>query len=98
MELTPSQSTVLDVLRDALANAQLARAVYCSEWLGYLPFGAYGWIEVDGADVSARFPSGWGQGDLEALVQAGLLRRESEWHNPGDEFESRIVYALIEGK
>ena len=49
--------------------------VYCSEWLGYLPYGAYQWIEAAGRDVSAGMPAGWTLDDLLVLEREGFLER-----------------------
>jgi hypothetical protein len=62
-----------DVLLSALRAAAGDRDfVVVSEWLGYLPFGQYVWIEVDGVEVSAGWPP-WDSGAIEALVTAGRL-------------------------
>lgn len=70
------------------------RFTYRSEWLGYLPFGQYAWFEVHGEDFTREFPDGWGKSDVDALERAGCLRRVSQWHNPQDKDEVKVVYEL----
>ena len=66
---------------------------YVSEWLGYLPFGAYHWIEI-GEDHSAERALGteWGSRDLDALESAGWLELVS--HEERDEFDSTTIYRI----
>jgi hypothetical protein len=70
------------------------RIVYCSEWLGYLPFGLYHWVNADGQDISLTFPWGWCRTDFEALEKVGALARIDEWRNPSDEDETKITYEV----
>lgn len=94
MEISPSQQEVLVQLQTAIESMACREFVYCSEWLGYFPFGAYQWVEIDGADISTNFPNGWLGSDLTALEQAGYLRLLSTWQNPKDEHHKKITYAL----
>jgi hypothetical protein len=81
-------------MHDLLAAAGANQAVYTSEWLGYLPFGLYHWVECNHATVSDQFPADWTQADLVALERCGFLARVSEWQDPDDEFHSRITYRV----
>jgi hypothetical protein len=65
-----------------------------SEWLGYLPFGVYHWIEHLGRDLSSDLPGGWTLEDLLALEQAGFLHRLDASQNPEDEFDRQIRYRV----
>jgi len=94
MELTPLQSVLLDRLRSAVKGNSSRRVVYCTEYLGYLPFGFYHWVEADGQDVSLSFPDEWRRTDLEALEKAGLLVKMEEWENPHDQLETKITYEV----
>jgi hypothetical protein len=94
MDLTDLQTALLSRLRSAVEANPNRRVVYCTEWLGELPFGLYHWVEVDGEVISTRFPSGWQQSDLDALDRARLLTRVAEWQNPADEFDTTITYEV----
>ena len=78
----------LDALR--LAAGPAATFVAVSEYLGYLPYGQYIHIEVDGIDISTQLPSLWDGGDLKALADTGAIERIAhEQLNPDD---SRTTY------
>src|SRR3954463_1625298 len=94
MELTASQADLLRYLRLATQTERGLRVVYCSEWLGYLPFGLYHWIEADGQDISTALPLGWSGEDLKALETVGLLLKVDEWRKPTDELETKTTYEV----
>lgn len=94
MELTELQTELLKLLQAAVEAKQNSHVVYCTEWLGELPFGVYQWVEVDGKDISRSFPSGWSRADLDVLQNAGLVEKVDEWQNPDDEFETKITYEV----
>jgi hypothetical protein len=94
MELTASQADLLRCLRLATQAERGLRVVYCTEWLGYLPFGLYHWIEADGQDISTALPLGWSGEDLKALETVGLLLKVDERRNPSDELETKITYEV----
>ncbi|QDT40156.1 hypothetical protein Pan241w_02120 [Gimesia alba] len=94
MELTYTQLKIVEQLLSALAGEPSREFTYVTEWLGYLPFGQYHWIEVAGQDLSTTFPTEWQFSDLEALERAGHLCRVSEWQNPNDELHRRIIYEI----
>jgi hypothetical protein len=52
------------------------------------------WVEVQGRAALEPLPDGWGQADLEALADAGLLVRVGEWCDPTDEHNKRITYEV----
>lgn len=100
MPLTPPQREIVRLLTDAWRAAGAgARIVYQTEWLGWLPFGQYQWVDVERADgkdeVSLRFPGGWVMADVIALERAGLLRRVSEEHEDASDMD-RIVFEMTE--
>lgn len=100
MALTGLQREMARLLADAWAAAGPgARIVYQSEYLGWLPYGQYQWVDVEGArgkdDASRRFPSGWEMEDVLALEGAGVLRRVEETREEADNLH-RIVYAMAE--
>ena len=49
---------------------------WITEYLGYLPFGQYQWIEINDKDMSTKFE--WDKKDLEKLTELGLLVKISE--------------------
>lgn len=98
MDLTALQSELLGRLRSAVEGRPSRRVVYCTEWLGYLPFGQYQWVECDGHDISPTFPAewrlDWSRTDLDALAEVGLLRKVDEWRNPDDECDMKVTYEI----
>lgn len=84
---------ILEALRVACAGGD-GRFVYASEWLGYLPFGQYHWVDAgEVRGVESGFPPEWTRADLEALVARGLVRELSREAGP-DEGELHIVFEL----
>ena len=49
---------------------------YITEWLGYLPYGQYQWIEVNKKEISMQ--TGWNKKDLNKLMDLGLIKEISE--------------------
>jgi hypothetical protein len=95
MNLTPTQAALLACLRSAVAGEQSRRVVYCTEYLGYLPFGLYHWFAVSGKVIdSSVLPPDFSRSDLDALETAGLLRIIGRLANAEDEWESRTTYEL----
>lgn len=83
----------LECIRRHLA-AMGGEFIYASEWLGYLPYGAYHWLEVDGRDVTGGMPDGWQLEDLFRLEREGVLERLDEERDPKDEHGRRIRYRV----
>jgi len=98
MELTPLQTDLFRRLRSAIETTSTYRVIYCSEWLGYLPYGVYHWVEVDNQDISASLPPDWSHQDLEALEKAGLLTTIEADQNPEDAYETTITYEVMRTK
>jgi len=94
MDLTGLQTDLLRCLRVAVEAKPHRRIVYCSEWLGYLPYGVYCWVEADSQEISKTFPADWQQADLEALAKAGLLAKIDAWQNPEDEYDTKVTYEV----
>jgi hypothetical protein len=95
IRLQADEAHILQKIRAALASCPDAEIVYRSEWLGYLPFGLYHWVEVPrGNDISRDFPTGWTLGHLEGLESAGHLRRVTSRQDPEDADNLEIVFAL----
>jgi len=94
MDLTALQTDLFRCLRLAVEGKRDRRVVYCSEWLGYLPFGLYHWVDADGHDISRTFPLEWCRQDFEALEKAKLLAKIDEWKNPNDECETKVTYEV----
>ena len=95
--MTPLQQELARRLQRTAADTGGRRIVYRTEYLGYLPFGQYHWITVGGEDVSLACPDGWEWRDLEALADAGLLIRVSQWVNPQDDCEMESQYDVPAG-
>ena len=76
-----------DVIENAVKSAKCFEIEYKSEWLGFLPFGVYHWVECLGYDFSNEFPSEWTAADLHALEKSGFLEKVFEHVSPTDEFD-----------
>jgi hypothetical protein len=95
MNLTPTQAALLACLRSAEAGERTRRVVYCTEYLGYLPFRLYHWFIVNGEHIdSSALPPIFSRDDLDALEAAGLLCMVSRLANAENELESRTTYEL----
>ena len=94
MELTELQIELLRCLSMAVEGKPTRRVVYCSEWLGYLPYGLYHWVEVEGQDISSSLPLDWSRSDLEALKKTGFLTILNVWRNADDELEECVTYQV----
>jgi hypothetical protein len=93
--LTKQQKEILQVLLAASWKfGSDGSFTYQTEWLGWLPYGQYHWVNVQGKSVSNQFPSGWNLSDLDALVAVGLAERVSERTYGEDETDSEVIYRL----
>ena len=96
MILSELQTELLRRLRSAAAYRVDRTITYRSEWLGYLPYGAYHWITIGKSDVTPGLPRNWQLSDLRVLEAAGVLRKVHEWQNPDEEHELTVSYELSE--
>lgn len=96
MDLTPLQMDLLRRLRSAVSSKPKREILYCTEWLGYLPYGLYHWMSADGQDCA--LPLDWSRTDLMALEEAGFLVKTAEWRNPDDELETKNTYQVTCGE
>lgn len=87
------QQAVKEKIETAVKAAGCTEVVYRSEWLGYLPFGMYHWIECGGSDIQ-DLPFEFGRDDLTALEQSGFLEKTKEHTNPKDEFDRSTWYRV----
>lgn len=93
--LTEQQKEILQILLAATERlGSDGSFTYQTEWLGFLPFGQYHWVDVEGERVSNQFPSGWGLSDLDALVAFGLAEKVAERTYGDDETDSEVSYRL----
>lgn len=92
--MTKTQALIRQKIEAAVNSAQCHVIEYQSEWLGYLPFGVYHWVECAGKEISHNFPSGWTELDLLALEATGFLEKMEECENPADEFERLRRYRV----
>jgi hypothetical protein len=89
--MTPLQEELARTLRRAAAKRNGQRIVYRTEYLGYLPFGQYHSVRVAGEDVSLACPDGWEWRDLEALADAGIMTRVSQWDDCEQEWQYDVA-------
>ena len=94
MPLTATQAVLLQGLRALVSAGQSRRVVYCSEYLGYLPFGLYHWVMTDGRDITSELPTEFTSADVDALEREGMLHRVEEWTNPEDELEKKVIFEV----
>ncbi len=66
---------------------------YCTEYLGYLPFGMYHWICVNGRDI-ANLPFEFSRDDLDRLEAENLFRKTRYWVDPTDELHTKTTYEI----
>jgi hypothetical protein len=85
-------------VRAHLATVAPCEVTYHSAWLGYLPYGAYHWLEVDRVDVTAGMPADWQREDLFALERAGFLDKIDEQRDPAEPHDVRIVFRVNAGR
>ncbi len=87
MSLSDKHRTMLRLLAGYCAQHDTFDVV--SEWLGYLPFGVYVWVE------GVEFPEPWDSADIDLLVSEGYLERISYEVYDEDGFDSRGRYRLV---
>lgn len=91
MDLSKHQEELLFSLKMAVKRHCTNEVVYKSEWLGYLPYGQYCWLEVDGEGIELSSPDTLDD-DLSALIKLGVLQLIKEVQ-VGDE-GGHIYYEL----
>jgi hypothetical protein len=83
---------------EASKTLQSDQIVCVSEYLGFLPFGVYHWLECAGENISDNFPTDWQKADLAALEGLGCLVVLETWQNPDDQFDTRTTYKVCPEK
>lgn len=94
MTLTDRQNFIRARIFEEINSSSAEEIVFCSEWLGYLPFGVYQWIECDQQDISRDFPPGWEGEDLAVLENCGFLEKIGDWQDPQDDFNRKITFKV----
>jgi hypothetical protein len=94
MTIAERLERIREHLGTAVAGSERREVVYQTEWLGYLPYGAYQWIEAEERDVTSGMPPDWELGDLLALEREGFLERLEEWRDPEDPQTLRRTYRV----
>ena len=80
-------------LTEILKSENTDELVYKTEWLGYLPYGQYHWLEVKGEDISLTLCD-WTREDLIKLEDEGFLLELSQKVNPEKPEDRVITYRL----
>jgi hypothetical protein len=94
--MSPTQLAILEALQNAAQKAGLSSFALVSEYLGYLPFGVYMWVEIgNDSNVDREFPSGWNREDIEALVHHGHALHVRRQVFDAQGFDSREDYELL---
>lgn len=95
MSLDTLQLELRDFIAASAKRLNCTEIIYCTEYLGYLPYGMYHWIDFDGStDVMNRFPKEWSQSDLKALEQVGFLELLGYYENDHDSSETKTAYRV----
>jgi hypothetical protein len=93
--LTEQQKEIYQVLLAASKRlGSDGSFTYLTEWLGWLPYGQYNGVYVQGERVSDLFPDNWGLPDLDALVVVGLAERLGERTYGKGETDKEVSYRL----
>ena len=91
MELKKYQDELLFTLRMAAKRKYTNEIIYKSEWLGFLPYGQYHWIEIGGEELKPISPDSL-KDDLSILCKLGLLIKVREIQNNKE--DTHIYYEL----
>ena len=95
--LTRDQKALQASIATAVRTSRGREIVFTSEWLGYLPFGCYCWLEHrndEGVMQDIDLPFGTGESDLKVLERRGFLEKIGERRNPVDTFDYRLTYRV----
>jgi hypothetical protein len=96
MALTEVQNEIYKQIVLNVRSTQRHQIIYISEWLGWLPYGVYHWVnDCNEKDITRNFPKDWSSTDIYALESEGLLIKIDEWKNPKDDFDHKITYDVI---
>ena len=94
-KMTTIQQYFLEAIANKVAQQGTNEFIYCSDYLGYLPYGQYHWITCGAEDISAELPSGFSSNDLKELEKLGKIKLLEKWVNSKDELVSKTAYKLI---
>jgi hypothetical protein len=89
------QEAIKNKILAAVATSDSDEITYRSEWLGYMPFPVFRWIEHQGKDFSGDFPGDWTLEDLASLERGGFLEMLEAYENPEDTFDRDIRYRVL---
>lgn len=92
------QEAIKHKIRAAVATSDSDEITYRSEWLGYMPFPVFRWVEHQGKDFSGDFPADWTLEDLASLERAGFLEMLETYENPEDTFDRAVRYRVLIGR
>lgn len=88
------QKMIKNTISAMVTGSDSHEITYQSEWLGYLPFPVYHWVEHQGETFSSDFPADWTLEDLTSLEQSGFLEKLEAYENPEDSFDRHIRYRV----
>ena len=95
MTMTLQQQKLLKIIQDEVSQSNTDKVYYRSEWLGWLPFGVYHWLQV--GDKELKLDSVGTNNlleDLKRLVTEKYLTQIAYFQDENDEFELHIDYKL----
>ncbi|MCC9606010.1 hypothetical protein LOC68_20035 [Blastopirellula sp. JC732] len=95
MSLTQTQKQLLEGIQNAVALDRTKTFDYSTEYLGYLPFGMYHWISVNGKDIGTpNVPFEFSSDDLDKLEVEGHIRKTDHWVDPKDGSRTKTTYVI----
>ena len=93
--MTDTQKQIKNIILSKMSSAQQNELVYSTEWLGYLPYGQYHRVDLNGEDISREFPQEWSFDDLDFLSSHGLLKVIKDSRETDDDEEFKIIYHVM---
>jgi hypothetical protein len=94
VQLSLNQSELWSQILASTLALQSDQVVFVCEYLGYLPFGLYQWLECAGQTISSEWSVAWQHSDIVALEAAGGLVLLGAWQNPDDRLETKMTYGI----
>ncbi|WP_214511719.1 hypothetical protein [Pseudomonas brassicacearum] len=91
------QATIKNKIHAVVTSSESDEITYRTEWLGYLPFPVFQWVEHQGESFSSDFPFDWTLEDLVSLERTGFLETLEAYENPEDSFDRDIRYRVHVG-
>lgn len=96
MTLSKHQLKLLDVIKQLIERSLEDEIIYKSEWLGYLPYGVYEWIEVNGKDITTSINAETLRQDLQVLEDEKLIAQLKKDTSTLEDDDVHIYYKILD--